>query len=109
MDKVREVAPDGLNALFDLVGGETAREVAELLVPGGSLMSIVDAAGAESLGGRYGFVRPDPSQLAELSRLVDAGLLRVQLAETFPFEKAQGALDLLKQGHVQGKLAIELS
>jgi NADPH:quinone reductase-like Zn-dependent oxidoreductase len=103
------LAPDGLNALLDLVGGDTARDVAELLVPGGSLMSIVDADGAESMGGRYGFVRPDPFQLAELSRLVDAEVLQVQLAETFPFEKAPDALDLLKQGHVRGKLAIELS
>jgi NADPH:quinone reductase-like Zn-dependent oxidoreductase len=105
---VRAMAPEGLNALFDLVGGVAARDAAELLVPGGSLISIVDADGAESMGGRYGFVRPDPSQLAELSRLVDTGALRVQLAETFPFERAPDALELLKQGHVQGKLAIEL-
>lgn len=105
---VRRSAPSGINCLFDLVGGDEARDAADLLVPGGTLMSIVDADGAQSLGGRYGFVRPDPSQLAELARLIDAGVLRVQLAESFSFDEAPAALELQKQGHVRGKLAIEL-
>jgi NADPH:quinone reductase-like Zn-dependent oxidoreductase len=37
------------NVLIDLVGGDAARNAAELVVPGGSLMSIVDTNGAGSM------------------------------------------------------------
>ena len=52
---------------------------------------------------------PDAAMLAELSRLVDAGSLRVIVAETFPLERAGDAHARVEAGHVRGKVILEVS
>nr|WP_270890493.1 NADP-dependent oxidoreductase [Streptomyces sp. DHE17-7] len=57
-ERVRGLAPEGVDAVFDTVGGETLKVSANLVAPGGRLVSIADAE-AVDYGGRYFFVRPD--------------------------------------------------
>jgi NADPH:quinone reductase-like Zn-dependent oxidoreductase len=105
---VRGLAPRGVDAVVDLVGG-AALEVSPGLVQDPSrLGSIVDAATVKALGGRYVFVRPDAGQLAELARLVDEGALRPQVARTFPLVEAAEAHRLSEQGHVRGKVVLTI-
>jgi NADPH:quinone reductase-like Zn-dependent oxidoreductase len=54
------------------------------------------------------FVRPSGSQLAELSRLIDDGEIRVELEATYPLAEAAQALERLETGRVRGKLALEV-
>jgi NADPH:quinone reductase-like Zn-dependent oxidoreductase len=105
-ERVRELAPDGVTAVLDLVGGETLETSPSLLAQGGRLVSVRDPDRVKELGGRYVFVRPDAEQLTELSRLVDAGRLTVHLHETFPVEQAADAHRLVEGGHVHGKVAL---
>ena len=105
-ERVRELVPDGVTAVLDLVGGDTLELSPSLLAPGGRLTSVRDPEKVKELGGRYLFVRPDAGQLAELSRLVDAGRLTIHLHETFPMEQAADAHRLVEGGHVHGKVAL---
>ena len=105
-ERVRALAPDGVTAVLDLVGGETLEASPSMLASGGRLASVRDPDKVKELGGRYVFVRPDAGQLTELSRLVDAGRLRVRLHETFPMDKAAEAHRLVEGGHVHGKVAL---
>ncbi len=105
-ERVRELAPDGVTAVLDLVGGEALEVSPGLLAPGGRLASVREPEKVKELGGRYIFVRPDGAQLAELSRLVDAGRLRVHLHETFAMERAAEAQRLVEGGHVHGKVVL---
>ncbi len=82
--RVRKAAPAGVDAAIDLVGGEALEFSFALVADPGRVVSSIDATTVLGNGGRYVFVRPDPAMLAELSRLVDAGSLRVIVAETFP-------------------------
>jgi NADPH:quinone reductase-like Zn-dependent oxidoreductase len=54
------------------------------------------------------FVRPSGRALAELSRLIDGGEIRVELEEAYPLADAARALERLKGGRVRGKLALEV-
>ncbi|MDP9071745.1 MAG: NADP-dependent oxidoreductase [Actinomycetota bacterium] len=108
VERVRALAPDGVTAALDLVGGDALEVSPQLLATGGRIASVLDPKKTTELGGRYIFVRPDPSQLAELSRLVDDGRLTVRLERTFPLDDAAGAQRLIEAGHVHGKLALEI-
>jgi NADPH:quinone reductase-like Zn-dependent oxidoreductase len=105
-DRVRALAPGGVDAAVDLVGGESLDVSAELVADRGRIVSVVDAEAVLRLGGRYVFVRPDAAMLARLSDLVDDGRLRVEVSRTFPLEEAAQAQELIESGHVRGKVVL---
>ena len=106
-DRVRELAPEGVDVVVDFIGGvlDTTRAV---LKDGGRHGSIVDGEVAEH-GGLYAWVRPSADDLQTLSDLADQGLLTVPVAQVFPLEKAAEAFRVSQGGHVRGKIAIEVS
>ena len=109
---VRERYSDGVDAVLDIVGGEEQADARAALRPGGRIASIVDidpAGDTDGVQGRYIFVRPDREGLAELARRFDAGELRVEVAETFPLDRAADAHRRIEEGHVRGKLVLEVS
>lgn len=105
-DRVRALAPDGVDAVLDLVGGEALAVSPQLAGDPSRIVSITDAATALGFGGRYVFVRPDPNDLARLSALVEDGALRVEIARTVPLAQAAAAQQLVQDGHVRGKVVL---
>ncbi|MBD3005194.1 MULTISPECIES: NADP-dependent oxidoreductase [unclassified Streptomyces] len=104
-DRVRTLAPNGVDAVLDLVGGDALAVSSELLAPEGRLASIADPA-VLGLGGRYVFVRPDPDDLQDLTDLAERGALGVEVSAVFPLQKTADAQRLSMEGHVRGKIAI---
>ncbi len=104
-ERVLALAPDGVDAVLDLVGGEGLRLTPELLVPGGRVASIVDGA-VLALGGRFVFVRPDPADLTALTELAESGRLTVEVSALFPLERAAEAQRLNAEGHTRGKIVV---
>ncbi|MBW3576067.1 MAG: NADP-dependent oxidoreductase [Actinobacteria bacterium] len=108
VEAVRALAPAGVTAVVDLVGGETLGLTPQLLAAGGRVVSVRDPEQVRQLGGRYVFVRPHAMELRELLRLVAAGYLKVHIQESFPLERAADAHRLIEGGHVHGKLVLEV-
>jgi NADPH:quinone reductase-like Zn-dependent oxidoreductase len=107
-ERLRELAPDGIDAACDFVGGD-AVEVSRSVVPDvGRIVSITNAAGVKEIGGRYVFVRPNAEQLGQLAGWCDEGRLRVHVDRTFPLAEAAAAQDLVRAGHVRGKVVVEI-
>ncbi|MEV0692049.1 NADP-dependent oxidoreductase [Streptomyces sp. NPDC050388] len=106
--RVRELAPDSVDAVFDTVGGDTLKASADLLAPEGRLASIADNAVAE-YGGRYCFVRPDPRDLGHLSELAEQGAVRVHVSKTFPLERTADAHLLNQEGRTRGKIVVTVA
>jgi NADPH:quinone reductase-like Zn-dependent oxidoreductase len=104
-ERVRALAPDGVDAVFDTVGGEALKVSADLLAPGGRLASIADASVVD-LGGRYVFVRPDAADLARLADLAEQDVVTVHVDETFPLERAADAQRLSAEGRTRGKIVV---
>lgn len=109
-ERVRALAPDGVDAVVDFAGKVT--DVSLELLRGGRgnarrLASIVDS-GVRAAGGRYVFVRPSSADLLALGELADAGKLTVPVARVFPLARAAEALAVNKEGHTRGKLVIEV-
>ncbi|MGW7196913.1 NADP-dependent oxidoreductase [Streptomyces chryseus] len=106
-DRVRALAPGGVDAVLDLVGGDALKISPELLAPGGRLASIADGA-VVGLGGTYVFVRPDADDLTALAELAERGALAVEVAAVFPLEQAADAMRLSMEGHTRGKIALSV-
>lgn len=106
-ERVRAVAPEGVDVVVDFVGGVLETTLA-VLKDGGRHGSVTDAS-VEQAGGISAWVRPDAADLQALSDLADAGKLTVPVAEVFPLEDATKAFELSQGGHVRGKIAIEVS
>lgn len=107
------LAPD-MDLVFDLVGGKTQERSWNVIARGGALISTLtepsqaEAATHGARAARY-TARPDGGQLARIAALIDAGVVRVTVAETFPFDAAPAALARLEKGHVQGKIVVRVA
>ena len=102
--RVRSLAPDGVDAAADFVGGVLADTLA-VLRDGGRHASIADP-GAAAQHGSYIWVRPDARELHRLGILADAGKLTVDVARTFPMEQAADAFRASMEGHADGKIVL---
>ncbi|MDQ4089004.1 MAG: zinc-binding dehydrogenase, partial [Actinomycetota bacterium] len=103
---VRELVPDGVGVIIDLVGGDALEATLDLGDPEFRLVSVTNPDRVKELGGRYVFVRPNAEQLAELGRFAAEGSLRIHVRETFPFERAVEALARVEEGHGPGKVVV---
>ncbi|MFF0409962.1 NADP-dependent oxidoreductase [Kitasatospora sp. NPDC004745] len=104
-DRVRELAPGGVDAALDLVGGGAVQVSAGLVADPGRIASTADF-GVKALGGHYVWVRPDREGLAELAALADDGRLTVTVASTFPLAQAASAQALGAEGRTRGKIVL---
>jgi NADPH:quinone reductase-like Zn-dependent oxidoreductase len=115
-DPIKEIVdshPTGIDCVFDLVGGKTLTRSVETLRDGGRLVSIneppLDAHFHQrGIKAQYVFVRPQRKQLAALAELLDTGNLGVTIHEQFQLKDAARAQSLLEEGHVRGKVAINV-
>ncbi|MFC5667136.1 NADP-dependent oxidoreductase [Kitasatospora misakiensis] len=108
-DRIRALAPDGVDGLLDLVGGEDARAAAVTLADRSRLVSTVDPTTAQDLGGRYLTHSTTPATLAALAGLVAAGELDPHITGRYPLAHVAEALALVESGHARGKLVLEVS
>ena len=105
-DVVRDV-----DVVFDTVGGETLARSWNLLKPGGKLVTVaVGGAHADEQRVRDAFmlVRADGCQLKQITKLIDAGELRVFVEGAFPLAQAREAYAHAQQGKMHGKIALRL-
>ncbi|RLZ03033.1 alcohol dehydrogenase [Kocuria tytonicola] len=103
-ERVRELAPNGVDVVADFVGG-VLEDTLAVLAEGGQHGSIADPSVAEN-GGHYLWVTPDSEQLTELARLADAGKLAVRVDRTFPLEQLPEAFAASQEGHAVGKIVL---
>jgi NADPH:quinone reductase-like Zn-dependent oxidoreductase len=102
---VRELHPDGVDALLDVVSPSPD---ASLLKEGGRLASPLGAAGEGP--GRFNIVaQPAPANLERLAELLDTGTLRVTIQRSYRLEQAGEALQALPTTHTQGKLSLTIA
>jgi NADPH:quinone reductase-like Zn-dependent oxidoreductase len=107
VDAVRALAPEGVDAVADFVGG-VVEQTQAVLADGGHHASVADPDAIEA-GGTWRWVRPDANDLERLAVLVDDGDLTVEVEETFELEDLAAAFARSQEGHVHGKLAIRIS
>ncbi len=101
-DRVRVLAPDGLDAVLDCVGKGVLHTTANLGSSRVRACSIADGGpGITTV-----FARLDGAVLTRLVEMVDAGELRVPIAATYPLAQAAQAQAELQRPHPPGKFVL---
>jgi NADPH:quinone reductase-like Zn-dependent oxidoreductase len=108
-DRLRAAAPNGIDALYDMVGGQAAQAVAGF-VPDPA-KRVTAAYDETSTGVAISRVKRSPDLaglLATLARLVETGALDPFVTEVFPLDQAGKALRVVEEGHATGKIALQV-
>lgn len=114
-DRVRAVAPDGVDVALDTIGTDEAVDVSLELVSDRERVASVAAFGRGDTGIKLLGSGPgaDPgTEIRDRARLVIADLagkgeLDVVVARTFPLTEAADAHRLVAEGHAGGKVVLE--
>lgn len=105
VDQVRALLPGGVDAVLDVIGGESLRSVAILITDPARIVSVTDPAVTE-LGGSH--LVSTSVGVPAVAELVAAGKLDPKVLQTYPFDDAAQALRSIESGHTLGKIVIEL-
>jgi NADPH:quinone reductase-like Zn-dependent oxidoreductase len=108
-DRIRTAAPQGIDGIYDQVGGAALAEVAPLLADRSKLVSTGDRAMVADLGGAFVARARNRAVLDAVAQLVVDGALRPSVTATFPLAKVGQALRAVEDGHAQGKIVVEVS
>src|SRR3954447_23911218 len=105
-DRVRELAPDGVDFGFDTAGKGGVDALIELTGDAGHVASIADFAAAEKgVKVTSGGGPPGPA-LEEAAQRLAEGSLQPPAVQSFPFSRAGEAHRTSEAGHVRGKLVL---
>lgn len=108
VDRVRALAPDGVDVVLDYGTDDLVGTTRALLADGGTVASITDVAARDELGGHHVWVRPSTADLDALTRLIDDGAVKVDVARVFDLAETAAAHDLVAEGHVRGKVVVRV-
>lgn len=109
-EAVRQLAPAGIDLLFDAASGDTLTQSLAALKPTGRLVSVLNDGQALDLPAGVQFTHlfaylslPD---LEHLRDLAEAGHLQVPVGPTFPLADVKQAFEQMATKHTTGKIVI---
>ena len=118
IDALRAAHPDGADAVLDLVNGpEAIRRDAEVIRPGGRLVSTIFAADEGWFAERQitahnhaSSANPliSPEGLATVAQMLSDGTITARIGSTVDLDAAGQVLDELRRGGLRGKAIIRL-
>lgn len=107
-DRVRAIAPDGIDIALDLAGGDAVAISAKLVADGSAITSIADPTAQTEHGGQHVWVRPSTADLDALTALIDAGKVSVEIAQVFDLANTADAHRANETGHTRGKVVVRV-
>ena len=108
-ERVRELAPEGVDAALDAAGGGALPALVQVTGDPQRVITIADYQGAQETGvpfsGGMGTGRAVHA-LREIAEPIEAGKFTLPVAQTFGLEEIAEAHRVSQDGHVRGKLVL---
>ncbi|GLI03597.1 NADP-dependent oxidoreductase [Phytohabitans aurantiacus] len=105
VDRIRALAPDGVDAALDAIGGDAITASLALVRDRHRIGTLVDTEAAKTFGILRVGAR-STAALADLIALYEAGMLQLPIHATFPLTQAGQAHHEMQTGHVRGKVIL---
>lgn len=107
-DRLRAIAPDGIDAVLDNEGRDTLETALELGVPIARINTIADRPFAAEHGiSTVGGADASRHDLFELAARIAAGEISFPIDAAYPLEEVVAAYTRLKARHLRGKIVLE--
>lgn len=106
IERLREAAPDGIDAALDGAGGAALDASLELVKDRNRIVTLFEHAKAPELGIRTSPAIRTAARLAEIAALYAEGKVTVHIRRTFPLAEAAAAHREIETGHGRGKLVL---
>lgn len=106
-DRIREIAPEGVDLILDLVGGQPLREIADLVTDPARIISAADPATVTELGGAP--LAATGEAMGKITDVIKYGLVDPQVTATYPLDQATEALATVEAGHNSGKIVLDIT
>lgn len=106
VERVRKLAPNGVDAALDAAGEAAARASVELIADKKRIGTIVAFDLIDELGIIPIRSKRSITRLSELTQMYEKGLLRVVVSQIFPLHQAAEAHRAIETGHTRGKIAL---
>lgn len=103
-----ENALEPVDLVFDTAGGDLLARAPALLRQGGRIVSVAEQP-PDGVAAVYFVVEPNRGQLAELTRLVDAGHLRPTIDSVFPLDDVRAAFERSGARSTRGKVVLRVA
>ena len=107
---------DNVDAVIDLVGGETQARSFAVLRPGGALISTVSEpdqrqAGERGISAAFFLVAVTSERLTRIAELLDAGELKTRVGAVLPFSQAREAHEMMEDAGraPKGKIVLQIT
>ncbi|WGU96385.1 NADP-dependent oxidoreductase [Paenibacillus dendritiformis] len=105
-ERVRALAPNGVDAALDAAGGDALRVSVDLVARKERIGTIVDFELAAKLGVRAIRSQRSAHRLAELVELYKQRKLHIHISRSFSLQQAADAHREVETGHVRGKVVL---
>lgn len=107
LDRLRQIAPDGVDVILDLVGSHTLREAAPLATEPARIISAADPTTATDLGGSA--LSRTAEAMAKITDVIKYDLVNPHVTDRYPLTQTGQAIAAVEAGHTTGKIVIEIS
>jgi NADPH:quinone reductase-like Zn-dependent oxidoreductase len=109
-ERVRALAPDGVDAALDVAGSGVLPELIDLAGGAPNVVTLADLDGAKRHEVRFsnGFQGHAFHALAEIGPLIKAGRFWLPVERTYPLDEISEAHRVSEHGHVRGRLVLVL-
>ena len=108
-ERILAILPDGVDAIFDLAGGDGLRAVAPAMHDGAKLITASDRVAAAEFGGTW--IKRDRSArvLGIVAGMVADKKLDPHVEDILDLDHAADAMAAVEVGHAKGKVVIQIS
>jgi len=109
-----EEVVQGVDFVFDTVGGDTLHRSWQVVKPGGVLVSVVSPRPSLAEAKAYDVLpvwfvaQPNREQLVQIGALIDEGKVRPIIDTVLPLSQARQAYEQGAKGHTRGKIVLRV-
>jgi NADPH:quinone reductase-like Zn-dependent oxidoreductase len=107
-ERLRDAAPDGIDAFIDLFGPDYVQLAVDLGVAPERINTIIAFQKAGEVGAKTegSMDASTPEVLAEMAGLIVSGAIEFDVAATYPLDRVADAFAELEQRHTHGKIVL---
>ncbi|MDO5737294.1 MAG: NADP-dependent oxidoreductase [Propionibacteriaceae bacterium] len=103
-ERARQAAPDGVDLIVDLAGGDALRAVAPVAKDPSLILTLADGDTAREVGGSV--VKRTDDSLGKITDVIKYGLVDPTVTSRYALAKAAQAIAEVEDGHAAGKVIV---